>query len=63
MKQSDTKISEHKKMAMGMACGGMVRGSSAPMVPKPTGKPNSPLTNARRNNGVPGMKGGGCVKK
>lgn len=65
-------INQHKRMAMGkgpvkrMARGGSVTpvGAGA-MVAKPklSGGVSSPLTNARRNNGVPGMKGGGMVKK
>lgn len=60
---SNSLINQHKRMAMGgMKGGGTVR---APNV-TPVGAPaktamggGSPLTSARRNNGIPGMKKGG----
>jgi hypothetical protein len=58
-------VNQHKRMAMGQAPAGYARGGvvgAGPMVAPPSGRPRSPLTNARRNNGVPGMKKGGCMK-
>lgn len=52
------------KSSSGYAHGGIVKIPS--MMIKPMSKPSSPaspLTMARRNNGVPGMKGGGRVKR
>lgn len=58
----------HKKLAMGQPTGyksgGIVRtpvGAGA-MVPKPSGSMRNPLTTAKMNNGVPGMKKGGSCK-
>jgi len=70
----DSKIPQHKRMAqgdrVGFARGGAVRapnvtpvGVPAQMVPTPAGKSGSPLTSARRNNGIPGMCAGGGVPK
>lgn len=59
--KSNMNINQHKRMACGSAlrqyaAGGLVRAPSN----TPT-KPESPLTKARRDNGVKGMKkGGGC---
>lgn len=62
-------INQHKRMAMGqkLASGGRVNatpvGAPARAVPAvaKSGGSGSPLTSARRNNGIPGMKkGGGC---
>lgn len=57
--KSDKDVPQHKRMAMGdkvgFKSGGMV---SSPL--RSTGKPITPLTAAKRRNGVPGMKGGGA---
>lgn len=60
-------VPQRKRLAMGqkLAGGGMVRtptGAGA-MVARPRGLPQSPLTTARHNNGIPGMCMGGKVKK
>lgn len=67
-------INQHKRMAMGgggnsnsnYKVGGTVRGPNVTPVGAPaktaTGG-GSPLTSARRNNGVPGMNKGGKVCK
>lgn len=64
-------ISQHKRMAqgdmsVGFARGGsVVKGLSMPKLPKiggGSGLPESPLTVAKRNNGVVGMKKGGKTK-
>ena len=55
----DAGINIHKLQAMGgvkMAKGGKV------MMPAPTGVPMNPITQAKMNNGVPGMKKGGKAK-
>lgn len=55
-KQSSSLVPMHKRMAMGqtqnLKTGGSVR-------PSKTGIPDTPLENARRANGIPGMKKGG----
>lgn len=64
-------VNQHKRMAMGQKVTGMARGGAvlrAPvgassMVPAPTGPARSSLTDSRRNNGIPGMCGGGSMKK
>jgi hypothetical protein len=57
-------LPQHKRLAMGK---GLKAGGSVPMnAGKPkmlkTGIPDSPMETAKRNNGIPGLKGGGCVK-
>lgn len=57
---SDSKIPQHKRMAMGAGKIGFKDGGSlpAPKIDK-SGVPMSPLTKAKRANGVPGFKKGG----
>lgn len=67
-------ISQHKLMAMGKgskspADAGVskvktefAKGGSTGKLLK-TGTPDSPLENAKRNNGIPGFKSGGKIKK
>lgn len=76
---SNAGISQHKLMAMGLgtkspkdagadsksgrnqfARGGLVATNSRLLK---TGIPDSPLENAKRNNGIPGFKAGGKTKK
>lgn len=73
---SSKPINQHKRLAMGDTVKGYAKGGSigvnvaarAPvgggdMVPKPgAGRAMSPITVAKRNNGVPGMKKGGTCK-
>ena len=58
----DAGIKQHKRMAMGenieMRRGGLVKPSFLK-----SGKKDSPLETAKRNNGIPGYKAGGDVKK
>lgn len=56
---NDSKIPMHKRLAMGEKVG-FKKGGSLPM-PKVVkgGVPNTPITNAKRANGLPGMKKGG----
>lgn len=52
-------ISQHKQMAMGLKPAFKLGGSlPMPKVIK-SGVPNTPLTNVKRDNGVPGFKKGG----
>lgn len=59
--KSNMSVNQHKRMACGSAlrqyaAGGLVRSPD-----KQGAKAESPLTTARRSNGVKGMKnGGGC---
>lgn len=57
----DSKIPQHKRMAMGQDRVGFKKGG---MVPAPkvlkSGAPESPLTKAKHANGIPGMKRGGA---
>lgn len=74
MASNDNLIPQHKLMAMGRgpkspaAAGAtgkhkeMARGGSSGRLLK-TGTPDSPLENAKRNNGIPGFKAGGKAKK
>lgn len=48
---------QHKRLAMGEKVG---YAKGGPVLP--TGKKESPITVAKRNNGVPGFKSGGKVK-
>ena len=66
----DTDIPQHKRMAMGeklkFARGGAV-GMLAPQGPANTrllrtGIPDTPIENAKRANGIPGLKKGGKAK-
>lgn len=60
-------IPQHKRMAMGdktagcYAKGGAVRQSGSSLLK--TGTPDTPLEDAKRANGLVGMKTGGKVKK
>lgn len=65
----DKSIPQHKRMAMGQERvgfkkGGAVAAGASPLVAAPKvlkgGAPNSPLTKAKRANGVVGMKRGGA---
>ena len=61
-------INQHKAMAMGkkpaFAKGGPVgsKALTAGVMPAIKGQPMSPITKAKRNNGIPGFKNGGSVK-
>lgn len=57
-------INQHKQMAMGqsLAKGGLVVKPAGSGRPLKTGMPDSPITDAKRANGIPGMKKGGKVK-
>ena len=60
MKEKPTNL--HKRMAMGDTLKGYAKGGSIGMpAVKATATRGSPLTAARRNNGVPGMKKGGST--
>lgn len=53
-------ISQHKQIAMGRKAyktGGLVIAAAKPYLK--TGKHDSPLETAKRNNGIPGFKKGG----
>lgn len=53
-----------KDMARGGRVNVAVVGAGSRMVPKPgAGGAESPITTARRNNGIPGMKKGGKCGK
>lgn len=61
---ADKQISQHKRLAMGENVGFARGGRVAPQRPLKTGIPDSPLENAKRANGIPGMKkGGACSSK
>ena len=51
-------INQHKQMAMGEPIK-MAKGGGVPFLK--SGKPTSPLTDAKRANGIPGFKKGGKV--
>ena len=71
---SNSGISQHKLLAMGKGLKSpgdagvskrkteFARGGSTGRLLK-TGTPDSPLENAKRNNGIPGFKAGGKAKK
>lgn len=52
-------IGQHKAMAMGEKLK-MAKGGAVPFLK--SGKKDSPLETAKRNNGIPGFKKGGKVK-
>ena len=52
-------IQNHKKMAMG-TMPAFKAGGAVPYLK--SGKPDSPLEMAKRQNGIPGLKSGGAVK-
>jgi len=54
-----SQLGQHKRLAMGESVG-FAKGG--PVLP-PSGKKESPLTVAKRNNGIPGFKAGGKVGK
>lgn len=62
-------MGQHKAMAWGgdYAAGGVVRAGSSSRIkgvmPGIKGQPMNPLEKAKRNNGIPGYKDGGKVKK
>lgn len=57
-------IPQHKRLAMGQSIQNKASGGSISVRPKmlKTGIPDSPLENAKRDNGIPGMKKGGSMK-
>lgn len=74
MDPKDKPINQHKRLAMGDTVRGYAKGGMVGMPPStpkvavvvaPTkqGLPASPMTVAKRDNGVPGMKKGGAAKK
>lgn len=69
MATSPKAINQHKRLAMGDTVKGFAKGGSIglpPVMTKPSlkgGLPESPITRAKRDNGVPGMKSGGSTKK
>ena len=61
---SNSQVSQHKRLAMGQSVGSapkFARGGSTGGNLK-TGIKDSPLTVAKMNNGIPGMKKGGGAK-
>ncbi len=60
----DKLVNRHKLLAMGDTLKGYAKGGSigVPVVVKASAT-KSPLTAARRNNGIRGMKGGGSTDK
>lgn len=60
---SSKDIPQHKRMAMGERVnyrgGGSISISNVSSTPLKSGKPDSPLEKAKRDNKVPGMKKGG----
>lgn len=56
---SDSNIPMHKRNAMGQRVGFKTGGSVGGVPLRKTGLPDTPQENARRRNGVPGMKKGG----
>ena len=52
-------MGQHKRLAMGKPVNGLKMGGA---VTVKTGMKDSPLTMAKRENGVPGFKAGGKVK-
>lgn len=63
-------ITQHKRMAMGqnISHGGgggsnkFARGGGVGIRPSKSGIPTTPLTDAKRANGIPGLKKGGKAK-
>lgn len=55
----DSKIPQHKRMAMGSGAQGMKNGGPVRVPALKTGMKDSPLENVKRANGIPGMKKGG----
>lgn len=66
---SSNQIPQHKRMAMGKGMasspkgGTFAKGGSVDKALLKTGMPTSPLTDAKRANGIPGIKAGGKVGK
>lgn len=58
--KSSKEVPQHKRMAMGEGKVGFKSGGAVSSPLRSTGMPQSPLTAAKRRNGVPGMKGGGA---
>lgn len=60
---ADKNVPQHKRMAMGQRvnyrAGGGVSISNISSTALKSGKPDSPLEKAKRQNGVPGMRKGG----
>jgi len=52
-------IPQHKRMAMGQKDIGFAKGGAVETKLLKTGIPTSPITDAKRANGIPGMKRGG----
>ena len=52
-------VNQHKRLAMGDTIKGYAKGGSIGTMRQHM--PTSPVTDAKRANGVPGMKGGGCM--
>lgn len=65
---SSKQISQHKRMAMGQdtvhtsSASKFAKGGSVGVPNLKTGIPDTPITDAKRANGVPGFCGGGKVK-
>lgn len=61
-RQNDMGVNLHKRLACGDTVKGYAKGGRvAPVTVSTQVGKGSPLTQARRNNGVKGMKGGGSV--
>lgn len=65
---SNKQISQHKRMAMGQDAdhssrsAKFAKGGSVGVPNLKTGIPDTPITDAKRANGVPGFRGGGKAK-
>ena len=53
-------VHQHKRLAMGDTLKGYAKGGSIGSLKQQM--PTSPITDAKRANGVPGLRGGGKVK-
>lgn len=66
---SDNQVSQHKRMAMGRGItsapkgGSFAKGGGVDKALLKTGMPTSPITDAKRANGIPGVKAGGKIGK
>ena len=59
--KSQPQMSQHKRMATGEKVGFAGGGMVPPSRPLKTGMRDTPLENAKRANGIPGMKKGGAA--
>lgn len=62
---NNSQLSQHKRLAMGQSINGQSSGSGGKfakggsVAAMKTGLPTSPITDAKRANGIPGLKKGG----